>query len=107
MGKKLNIFLLVAAVFIFKLILLPFSETTDADAVTRIFLSIKWLDNPHWIMTDVWAPFHYYLNAFSLSIWDNRVIMPKLVQVTISCLTLLPFYFFVKREFNEKGAFFL
>jgi 4-amino-4-deoxy-L-arabinose transferase-like glycosyltransferase len=106
MGKKLNIFLLVAAVFIFKLILLPFSETTDADAVTRIFLSIKWLDNPHWIMTDVWAPFHYYLNAFSLSIWDNRVIMPKLVQVTISCLTLLPFYFFVKREFNEKGAFF-
>jgi len=106
MGKKLNIFILIISVFIFKLILLPFSETTDADAVTRIFLSIKWLDNPHWIMTDVWAPFHYYLNAFSLLIWDNRVIMPKLVQVVTSCLTLFPFYFFVKREFNDKGAFF-
>lgn len=106
MVKNKNIYLLVSGVLLLKLMLLPFSQTTDADAVSRIFLSIQWLDNPTWIETDVWGPLHYYLNGVGLYLWDDRVIMPKLINVFFSCLTLFPFYFFTRREFNKEGAFF-
>lgn len=106
MVNNKNIYFLVSGVFLLKLMLLPFSQTTDADAVSRIFLSIQWLENPVWIKTDVWGPFHYYLNGAGLYLWENRVIMPKLINVVFSCLTLLPFYFFTRREFNKEGAFF-
>lgn len=87
-----------------KLILLPFAQTVDADAVSRIFLSHDWKNNPHWIATSVWAPFHFYLNGAALMIWDNVIYTPKLVNIIFSVGTLFPFYFFTKREFNAQGA---
>lgn len=90
--------------FVVKLIALPFSQTVDADAVSRIFISQDWKNNPHWIATSVWAPFHFYLNGFFLMIWDNVIYMPKLVNILFSVLTLFPFFLFTKREFNPKGA---
>jgi len=90
--------------FAVKLILLPFSQTVDADAVSRIFIAQDWKNNPHWIATSVWAPFHFYLNGFFLMIWDNIIYTPKLVNILFSTLTLFPFFFFAKREFNAQGA---
>lgn len=95
----------IAVLFlVIKLIILPFSQTVDADAVSRTFLSQDWKNNPHWIATSVWAPFHFYLNGFFLMIWDNVIYTPKLVNIVFSVLTLFPFFFFAKREFNPKGA---
>jgi hypothetical protein len=37
-------------------------------------------------------------------IWDNIVYTPKLVNILFSVLTLFPFFFFTKREFNAQGA---
>ena len=37
-------------------------------------------------------------------IWDNVIYTPKLVNIVFSVLTLFPFFFFTKREFNTKGA---
>lgn len=90
--------------FAVKLVVLPFSQTVDADAVSRIFISQDWKNNPHWIATSVWGPFHFYLNGFFLMIWDNVIYTPKLVNILFSVLTLFPFFFFTKREFNPKGA---
>ena len=80
---KNKIFLLVVIVLIIKLLLLPFSQTTDADAVTRVFLSLDWLDNPSWIKTSVWAPLHFYLNGFGLYLWNNQVLMPKIINIVL------------------------
>ena len=105
MNKEIiNLFLLVLGVFILKLFLLPITQTNDADAISRIFLSIEWMENPIWIKTDVWGPLHYYLNGIFLSIWEDRVIVPKLINLVLSVAYLIPFYYFTKREFNEKGA---
>ena len=99
------IFGLVLLVFILKLSLLPFAQTTDADAVSRVFLSLNWLEHPHWIKTSVWAPFHFYITGFALYLWNDLVYSPKVVNLIFSSLTLIPFYFFTKREFNKNGAF--
>ncbi len=105
MKDNTKILLLVAAVFLLKIILLPYSQTTHADAVTRVFKSINWLENPHWVKASVWGPFHYYINGLGLKIWYNPVYTPKLINIIFSCLSLLPFYYLIKREFNANGAF--
>jgi 4-amino-4-deoxy-L-arabinose transferase-like glycosyltransferase len=99
-----QIFILAIAVLLIKLVLLPFAQTVDSDAVSRVHLSMDWLQNPRWIDTSVWAPFHFYLNGFFLGIWNDTVLAPKVLNIVISCLSLLPLYYFTRREFNEKGA---
>lgn len=89
-----------------KLFLLPFVQTVDADAVSRVLLSEKWLSNPHLITDGVWAPLHFYLNAIVLWITDSRVIAPKVLNILFSSLAMIPFFHFVKRVFEPKGAIF-
>lgn len=100
-----KLFYLAVLTFIVKLFLFPFAQTLDADAVSRVFLSLDWLDNPRWISASGWGPFHFYLNGVFLSMWSDRVYAPVVLNIFISVLTLLPFYYFTRREFNEQGAF--
>src|SRR5438067_57105 len=104
-GIPSKIFSLAAVTLLVKLSLLPFAQQTDPDAVTRIFFSEAWKDHPSWIRSDVWGPFHFYLNGFFLMIWNNRIYAPAVLNLLLSVLTLIPFYFFTRREFNEDGAF--
>jgi hypothetical protein len=98
------IYLLCGALFLLKICLLPITAIVDADAVSRIFIAQRWLDNPHLITEGVWAPFHHYLNAAILFITDSRITGPVIVQLFFSIVTLLPLYFFTKRIFSSKGA---
>ncbi|NOX48180.1 MAG: hypothetical protein GXO89_14500 [Chlorobi bacterium] len=99
-----DIYKLVFLSLLVKVVLLPFAQTDDADAVTRIFISIDWMNDPTWIKTAIWAPFHFYLNGVALMVWDNPVFVPKIVNILFSSFTLIPFYAFTKREFNKDGA---
>ena len=99
-----RIYILVIIVLTIKLILLPYSQTVNADAVSRIFNSISWMEKPPWIKTSIWAPFHFYINGIGLFIWNDRVITPKVINILFSSFTLIPFYLFTKREFNKNGA---
>lgn len=98
-----SIFLLT---LIIKLFLFPFTHTVDCDAVSRIFLSMQWYENPHWITNGVWLPFHFYLNSFSFWFYNNWQFSPVFFNILLSCLSIFPFYYFVKNEFNSKGAFY-
>lgn len=100
-----KIFWLVLSIVLVKLFLLPFAQAVDSDAVTRTFISIYWLKNPIWITNCVWGPFHFYLTGFILTIWNNTVYAPVVFNIILSAITLVPFYYFVKREFNSNGAF--
>lgn len=99
-----KIYLLVFITLVVKLILLPFSQTINADAVSRVFSSLKWMENPTWTSSSVWAPFHFYIHGFGLMIWNNLIYTPKIITILFSVFTLLPFYFLTKREFNKSGA---
>ncbi len=96
---------LILGVILIKLLLLPFAQTIDADAVSRTFISMDWLQHPIWITNGVWGPFHFYFTAFILALWHNTIYAPVVLNIILSAITLLPFYFFVKREFNSNGAF--
>lgn len=67
-------------------------------------MTIEWMDDPEWIHTSIWGPFHFYFTALSLWIWNDPVYSPAILHILFSCLTLVPFYHFTRREFSEKGA---
>ena len=46
-----------------KLLLLPLSQTTDADAVTRVFRSLEWVNNPVWRPSVQWPPIYFYVQG--------------------------------------------
>ncbi|MGB0915011.1 MAG: glycosyltransferase family 39 protein [Crocinitomicaceae bacterium] len=102
---RIYILWLTLSAIVVKLLLLPFAQTVDADAVSRVHLSVDWLNNPEWIKTSVWSPLHFYLNGLGLMLWNDSVITPKLINILLSSLSILPFFYFTRREFNSRGAF--
>lgn len=98
-------------VFIFgltiRLCAIPFSMTDEADAVTRIFIALEWMQNPHLITFGVWGPFHTYMIAGILTLWNDPVYAPILLNSIISAAIAIPLYLFVKQEWNEKAALFV
>ena len=104
--KNQALYLIVFLGFIMRLVALPFSQVVDADAVTRVFIAEKWLEDPHFIFEGIWLPFHFYFNAIAIAIFGERVTGPILFHILLTCLTAIPLYHFTKREFSEKGAWF-
>ncbi|SFT68944.1 Dolichyl-phosphate-mannose-protein mannosyltransferase [Lishizhenia tianjinensis] len=89
-----------------RLLALPFTQVVDADAVSRIFIAEDWLKNPTFFSEGIWLPFHHYLNAFTLAISGEHLFGPKILHILLSCLVAIPLYYFTKREYSAKGAWF-
>lgn len=88
-----------------RLAFLPFSHVVDPDVLSRIYISWEWLQKPHLISTAVWPPLHFYIMSFFLWILPFDVLTPKLLHIAFAVGTAIPMYYFIKNEFNEKGAF--
>lgn len=89
-----------------RLLVLPFTQVVDADAVSRIFIAEDWLKNPTFFSEGIWLPLHHYVNAFTIALSGEHLLGPKILQILLSCLIVIPLYFFTKREYSEKGAWF-
>lgn len=98
-------FLICLISLIARLAFLPFSHVVDPDVLSRIYISWEWLQKPHLINTAVWPPLHFYIMSFFLWIFPFDVLTPKLLHIAFTVAITIPLYFFIKNEFNEKGAF--
>ncbi len=101
--KKLHVFVLL--LLFIKTLLLFFTQTIDADAVTRSQLASQLLANPKWITEGTWPPLHIYLTSLSLWMYNDIIYSPRIMNILFSALTLYPIYFFLHREFNSTKAF--
>jgi hypothetical protein len=81
---KRFLYLLLFAILI-RLLILPLTSTTDADAVSRTFIAWRWLENPHLISYSGWGPLHFYLIAGALKLWFDPVILQSF------CISCSPF----------------
>lgn len=106
MKKHLNLILICLIGLILHLIAYPFVQIVHADAVTRIFEAEVWLENPKFISSGIWLPFHHYLNALAIAISGGHKAGPIIMHILFGTFTVIPIYFFTKREFSEKGAWF-
>jgi hypothetical protein len=106
LNNKQIVFVIFLIGLIVRLIALPFSQIIDADGVTRVFIGMRWLENPIVFTYGVWLPIHHYFNALTIGLTNNHTIAPMLMHILFAALTAFPLYAFTKREFSEKGAWF-
>jgi len=99
--------LLIGLGLLIRLAALPFSMTVDADAVSRVFNAWRWLSNPEIITHGTWGPLHTYLIAGTIWFSEDRVIPPILLSIAFSVATVIPMYFFTKKEFGEGASLFV
>ena len=101
------ILFVVSIGLLLRVLLFPFAQVIDADAVTRIFMAQEWWDNPTLITEGVWPPLHQYFYGIVYGLTGNYQTIPVFVSILLSSLSAWPMYLFVKREFNEKAAFWI
>lgn len=86
------------------------SQNYSFDAVTRTTIAKTWLNEPSIIplgrggYPTQYAPLPIYLMGLSLVIWNQPLFAPRLLCLIFGCLTLLPFYYLVKLEFDRRNA---
>ena len=103
-----NILLIVLLALITRLIVLPWSQTVHADAVSRVFIAADWLKNPHYITEGYWGPLHHYLNALFMTLFPGNIVGPKMLNILLASLTVIPLYRFTMNIFNSRrGAVFV
>ena len=109
LSSNKQILLIMAIGLITRLIALPFVHTVDADAVSRIYIAYRWLQNPYFISSAVWLPLHHYMNAFVIWVSGGELIYSlKVLHILFAVATVIPLYKFTENEFKTKeGAFFV
>ncbi len=102
-----KLFSLFGLFVVLRIIAFSFSKNYDGDAVIRIWMGADWLRDPFFVyhanpVTWVFGPLQYYLMALALSIWDNLLYSPRLVNLILGTLSIIPFYGIVRNRFGEK-----
>jgi hypothetical protein len=96
--------ILTIIAFVIRLILWPFSDVVEADATTRIFEGEALWNNMHWITSGVWLPLHAYINAFTVGIFNSRMVAPFIVHMLLAAGCLWPISYFLKKQFQVPYA---
>ncbi len=89
-----------------RLLAWPLSNNPGGDPVSRIWGGWHWWEHPRWITSGVWGPLHFYLLGTVVGITGDTIRAPVLMNILFSVATLLPLYYFVRREFSRRLALF-
>lgn len=102
-----DILLITLAALVARLIAIPWAETVQADAVSRIHIAYEWLLDPYYIKEGYWGPLHHYLNALFMLVLPGKTAGPLALNILCASLTTIPLYGFTLNLFNSRrGAVF-
>jgi len=96
---------------ILRIVTLLVSTNFGADSISRSFISLNWSFHPVLVWhpnsdTSVWLPLQFYINGLWLMLWDNVRLVPRLVSLAASLLSLPLFFGLTTRLFDREKAFF-
>lgn len=102
---NLEVLIIIALGIIIRLLLLPYSQTVHADAISRVINAEVWLANPKYIIADIWGPMNQYLFGFSIKFLGGKIYGPKAINIILASFTAFPLYWFTFNIFKtRKGA---
>ena len=99
--------LVFVAALLVRLIILPFSMTTEADAASRVLITEHWMQHPFSVPHEAWPPLHFYLIAAALLVGKDPVLAPILMTMLFSAGTAVVLYAMIRREWGEAPALFV
>ncbi len=97
-----DIIIIIIVGLIIRLILLPYTQTVHADAISRIIHAQDWLENPRYIAGAVWGPLNQYLFGFAIKFMGGKVLGPKLINILFAVFTSYPLYWFSRNTFKTR-----
>lgn len=100
------LFFILGLAFFTRLLAFPFSDTVDADAVSRVFMAQNWANNPELITHGTWLPFHQYFMGFFLWIFPSITITPIVLNIGLATATVWALYDFSVLLFDKRHAWF-
>ncbi len=108
--RRFSLIVIFASLLI-RAITFAFSSNFGADSIIRSLISLNWSHHPFIIWhpnseSSVWLPLQFYINGIVLMIWDNVKLVPRLVSLVASLLTLPLFWGLVARIFDREKAYF-
>lgn len=80
------------------------SGNTAGDAAARALIGLEWMLDPKFLPNPIWLPFHSYMIGGALYLWNDPVIVPRLLSLVLGIMSLFPFYGLVRLEFGKKAA---
>lgn len=90
---------------VLRLAVLPFTHTTEPDAMSRIVISWEWLQTPNTgLQSAVWLPLHTYVLGLMFKVFPEYYYIPTVLNILFAVLTAIPLYWFSQREFGEKSG---
>lgn len=93
--------LLAAAI---RLAVLPHATADGSDAVSRVWIAWRWLEDPQFIPNQVWGPLHFYLIGGVLALFPDPVLPPIFLHVMLGVAISPLLYVFTKIEFGSERA---
>ncbi|MEQ9063387.1 MAG: glycosyltransferase family 39 protein [Vicingaceae bacterium] len=99
--NSLHIFLIA---LIARLIAMYFNDAVAGDSVARVLITLDWLENPHVILSGVWAPFHFYLIAPVIWIFNDHIVAPVFINVLLGSFTVVLVYKISEKLYDHPSA---
>ncbi|MFZ4786037.1 MAG: hypothetical protein ACOYLH_11205 [Flavobacteriales bacterium] len=93
-------------ILIIKLLLWPWAEITDADAVSRIIYAYDLAAGWHVVQDTIWPPAHFYFLALGAEISDNPQVLPIGMHILVSWLGFFTMYAWLKQWNSSQQALF-
>lgn len=107
---RISLFVIAASLAL-RFITFMVSVNYGADSISRSLISLNWAKDPFLVWhpnntTSVWLPLQFYINGIALMIWDNVQLVPRLVSLFASILSLPIFFGLAGRMFNREKVWF-
>ena len=76
----------------------------NGDTGTRLYMSFEWAKDPAIFEGYDWLPLHFYLLGTAIAVFHDTVWAPRVLTLLLGTLSMVPFYFLVKRIFGISTA---
>jgi hypothetical protein len=75
------------------------------DGLWRMVYAVNWAENPEWRgLTGIWPPLHFYLLGALLKVWNEPVILAKLINLACGVASIFAFRAAIRPMFGEMVA---
>ncbi|HEY6331597.1 MAG TPA: hypothetical protein VI756_19890, partial [Blastocatellia bacterium] len=75
------------------------------DGTERLSLAINWAMHPYWQgLSGVWPPVHWYFLGSLIRLWDDPIVLAKLVNLACGMGAVIAFRTAVRSNLGDKTA---
>jgi hypothetical protein len=105
--KKIIFFLLICACAVRGIVLVTTENHYGLDPLGRLYETLLMFKNCNILPPSAcWLPLHFYLMGFSLLIWNNIFIAPRILHLIFGVLSVIVFYLMNTYFFGKRIAFY-